>query len=83
MRWLLKAIQENTDKCILWPFGFSSKGTTKLKINGHAHSAHRIALILFSGVNRKSVNALHSCSTNDCVNPRHLYWGSARRRETP
>ena len=61
--------------CVLWPFGGSKNLPPRMKYQGKSQSAHRLALILFKGDCPEKL-ALHTCADHQCINPRHLYWGS-------
>lgn len=74
--WLYEAIKQETDECILWPFG-KSHGYGKLHADGQRHVAHRFALNLVRPWHPPyGPHALHSCDNPACVNPAHLSWGS-------
>ena len=66
----------NRKSCWYWqknhshPFGYGC-----FRINGQTYSAHRLALIFYSG--EKDGFVLHSCDNPLCCNPLHLRWGTA------
>jgi len=45
---LIDLIESPGDECIEWPYG-TSGGYGRLRINGHARPAHRVALELTEG----------------------------------
>jgi len=65
-------------RCWLWTGAKMHKGYGQIFVNGSSKKATHISLEL-DGRPRPSKKswALHSCDTPECVNPRHLRWGSA------
>jgi hypothetical protein len=73
------ALVAATDDCILWPFGRYSTGYGQVHFEGQRRNAHRVALILATGIDPPDMEAAHGpCHTPACVNPRHLSWKTFR-----
>lgn len=75
MDWLKGAIASATpDACVEWPYR-KAKGYGRVTYLGKDSQAHRVALILWSGVNPPDKQAGHGpCHNRGCVNPYHLDW---------
>lgn len=56
----------------------SKKGYGNLKYRGRYYRAHRLFYILHFGNFPQNKWVLHRCNTPPCVNPKHLYLGTAR-----
>ena len=81
LKFLEKIIEgPEQEDCILWPFGTFSNGYGSIRKGGRTALAHRLALILFTGVEHRHLEALHGdCNNPSCVNPFHLSWGTHKR----
>jgi hypothetical protein len=64
--------------CWLWLGSVSSGGYGQLKIGGKLHRAHRLAWIVFRGPIPAGMMVCHRCDVPLCVNPDHLFVGTAR-----
>ena len=80
LKFLEKIIKNpDPDACIIWPFGMRPNGYGMAWKDGKHIGAHRLALILYSGVDYPHLNAAHGeCHNRLCVNPLHLSWKTTK-----
>ena len=85
---LVEATSTPTDECIVWPYGKSSNGYGRVKVDGKMCLTHRVALQLTKPrptgkvcsirgdwVNGDRLQAAHGpCHNPACFNPQHLSW---------
>lgn len=67
------------DACWPWLGAKDDYGYGRLKVNGIQTRAHRVALILKTGVDPPTKQTLHdpiACNNPACCNDRHLRWGT-------
>lgn len=79
LAWLIERSQEqHSQECLLWPFARNNKGYGCLVIHeGQQRGPHNIMCRLVHGEPPEGQQCtLHSCHNPQCVNPRHLRWGS-------
>ena len=67
--------REGLTPCWLWTGPRERKGYGSVTLDG-VKGAHRIALMLATGVDWPELCALHSCDNPPCCNPDHLRWGT-------
>lgn len=67
---------DRSGSCWLWTAARDRGGYGRLKLNGTARHAHRIAWELTNGTIPSGLNVCHTCDTPACVNPGHLFLGA-------
>jgi hypothetical protein len=76
-------LTSRTDDCIAWPFavrkssGYGAHSTRKAGKKRN-YDAHRFVCSEAHGSPPPGMQAAHSCGNKLCVNPKHLYWATAK-----
>lgn len=77
LEFIVRNLNNSTDDCIIVPGKRTMDGYSHLNFNGRLRGAHRVALILATGRDPDGMHACHRCNVRNCVNVKHLYFGTA------
>jgi hypothetical protein len=81
MAYYLTHVNDETDECILWPYGQNGSGYGVLWFDGRTQKVHILSCVHHHGPRPSGMDATHLpviCHNTLCFNGRHLRWGSAR-----
>lgn len=81
LAFIAAAMLQETDECIIWPYGRSTNGYGGTHVDGKYIAAHRYVCILAHGEPPSPDHeAAHSCGKgrSGCINKNHLRWDTAK-----
>lgn len=71
----------DTNGCRNWTGGKTYKGYGVFKFQGKSMGAHKAAAVALYGTVKKGLLVCHKCDNPSCVNPHHMYIGTAKQNQ--
>jgi hypothetical protein len=82
IEWMLRHKDYALDNCLIWPYSFGTNGRPTIEKLGKAKNAARVMCELVKGPPPiPKYHAAHSCGNTKCLNPKHIYWKTAKENE--
>lgn len=72
-----KILVDEETGCWLWRGACDTSGYGLVRYEGPLHKAHRLVYTLLVGPIARGMRMCHHCDTPPCVNPTHLFQGTA------
>ncbi len=76
LAFLKRSLLQETDDCILWPYGVSNTYGTVILDGVRMSSARAVCFLAYGKSDLDRPVAAHSCDVRLCVNKRHLRWAT-------
>jgi len=76
--WLESKVIIDANGCWIWQ-GATSNGYAQVWTDGSSQRCYRVSYICYKGPVKPGLYVLHKCDVKRCINPEHLYEGTAQQ----